>query len=108
MNEAGEINDSCAVTSAGEDARTMWPDDLLIARTMAELNITSNAQLEALAGLARNTVSKARCDAQPLSAVARAKLFHLLGESWARDALLTLFGEKGRSWLDAKPNQVRN
>lgn len=74
-------------------------DKALISQAMAKLCIRSHAQLEDVAGMARNTISKARCGAQPLSAVSRAKLFHLVGEPWVHDALVKLFGSKGTEWL---------
>lgn len=82
-------------------------DATLISAAMDKLGISSHAQLEVVAGMANNTISKARCGKQPLSAVSRAKLFHLAGEPWARDALVKLFGSKGAAWLGSSSTTKR-
>lgn len=74
-------------------------DVALIDSSLEHLQLVSDRELEALAGLALNTLSKARQGAQPLSGFAIAKIMDLRGYKWATDALYHLFGDKGRAWI---------
>lgn len=78
---------------AADDAR-------FITEVMNELELTTDAELEAIANLTKNTLSKARNGAQALGAFNRAKMGDLCWYAYARDALLHLFGAKGREWIE--------
>jgi len=74
-------------------------DSAFIAESMAHLGLTTDAQLEALAGLATYTLSKARQGAQQLGPWNRMKILDLRGYAGIRDMILAAFGEKGREWI---------
>lgn len=74
-------------------------DQEFIEASKRHLGLELDAHLEAKAGLPKSTLSMARTGRQPLSGFAKAKILDLRGYAWARDALMTLFGEKGRDWI---------
>ena len=78
---------------AADDAR-------FITEVMNDLGLSTDAELEAIANLTKNTLSKARNGAQSLGAFNRAKMGDLCWYAYARDALLYLFGAKGREWIE--------
>lgn len=78
---------------AADDAR-------FITEVMNVLGLSTDAELEAIANLAKNTLSKARNGAQSLGPFNRAKMGDLCWYTYARDALLNLFGAKGREWIE--------
>lgn len=83
-------------------------DAAFIAEAMQCLRLASDAQLEALANLARYTLSKARQGAQPLGAWNRAKILDLQDYPGIRDAILAIFAKKGREWIELdRRRQVR-
>lgn len=75
-------------------------DARFITEVMNNLGLSTDAELEAIANLAKNTLSKARNGAQPLGPFNRAKMGDLCLYRYARDALLHLFGAKGREWIE--------
>lgn len=74
-------------------------DARFIKEVMNDLGLSTDAELEAIANLAKNTLSKARNGAQPLGPFNRAKMGDLCWYAYARDALLNLFGAKGLEWV---------
>lgn len=87
-NKMNKIN----FDQATDDAR-------FITGVMNELGLSTDAELEAIANLTKNTLSKARNGAQALGAFNKAKMGDLCWYAYARDALLNLFGAKGREWI---------
>lgn len=75
-------------------------DAEFISEAMQHLDLTSDAQLEALADLASYTLSKARQGAQPLGPWNRAKILDLRSYAGIRDTILAVFGKKGREWIE--------
>lgn len=75
-------------------------DTQFIEESLKQLHLSTDRELEVLADLCKNTLSKARNGTQSLSAFARAKIWDLRGYQWASNALLDLFGEKGRAWAE--------
>lgn len=76
-------------------------DSQFIDESRVHLCLVSDRELEVMADLYKNTLSRARQGAQPLSAFARAKIWDLRGAQWAECALLDLFGNKGRNWAQS-------
>ncbi|WP_174961824.1 hypothetical protein [Burkholderia ubonensis] len=74
-------------------------DDKFISDALVHLELSSDAQLEALADLAKHTLSKARQGAQQLGPWNRAKILDLRSYSGIRNMILACFGEKGREWV---------
>jgi hypothetical protein len=75
-------------------------DDIrFITEVMDQLGLSTDVELEGIANLAKNTLSKARNGTQALGAFNRAKMGDLCWYGYARDALLNLFGAKGREWI---------
>lgn len=74
-------------------------DGAFISDAMTHLGLTSDAQLEALADLAKHTLSKARHGAQQLGPWNRAKILDLRAYPGIRDAIVVCFGRKGSDWI---------
>lgn len=85
-----------------DDESQQATDTAFIEESLKQLHLSTDRELEVLADLYKNTLSRARQGAQPLSAFARAKIWDLRGYQWASNALLDLFGEKGRAWAESE------
>lgn len=101
MSDSEELQRQSSPRVAGRMAglAATASDEVLISQAMTRLGINADPALESVAGLARHTLSKARRGSQPLSALGRAKIYHLIGAPWAKSALSKLFGSRGRLWL---------
>lgn len=73
-----------------------------IEASLRELGLTTDKELEAIANLAPNTLSKARQGAQELSAFAKLKILDLRGYKLTVEGIFQLFGAKGQEWIESE------